>query len=623
MPTASRYENWHHLHIEGDKAAAQALVPLGRKVLGYVAQQAEFNGLMTHKAVHQVEGGEIVAEVIGGIPRVTIRVLPPEGEVLPRESRGGFIIWPHWGHVEGEPFGSLGTSPDPDNEYPQAWLEFFGRRKITHYRERWDVVDDIVGSTYQTYTTPDLYPEGMRYYGNVEWKSDEVALTWYGCYSRYFRDFEDIPDRYQFVMTQGQLVLWAQEYAASLPEVAPDWMYWPITSACHRQTSSGRELVVVHTDIQDTKVSTVAAYDLNINIGTQKKGDWIVTGFRELGVVPAKGPPARFYDARVAFFFSADGRSAVRIIDWPDVPTSGDYYGTETIVQTLLVDDNSISLGESAVPRLFGDYTVDGPSGSSSGYHLTYSPDLPVMADYRNGELVTARVVWKQSTLAGLSPSSVYQGTVDFVVVLAIGDNEVPLIERRNSAAGSTQDYHLPCFIDLRHNIVAGWRVRGTNGVHTAQAYAWLNGTIRYGDEIEAAIAAAWLPGSVTDTRATDVELGAGLLFGVNFWSSTFTPDMLGEAGVAYGASPRTFFADVSKMALMVQCTRLYGIFDSINFAAAGSWCYNDGAYCLSMPGPNWVGPLNYITGGNLSDYLGTIEPDTRYWPITTLPKPL
>lgn len=621
MPTGSRYEDWTHLHIEGDREAAQLLVPLGRKVLGFVSQQRQYNGLMTYKSVHPVEGGEIVGEIIGGIPRVTIRVLPPVVEELPRESRGGFIIWPHWGHEQGEPFGSLGTSPDPDNLYPQAWLEFFGRRKITHYRERWDVVDSIVGATYQTYTAPDLYPDGMLYSGNVEWKSDQIALTWYGFYSRYFRDFTDLPARYQYVMTQGQAVLQALDYADSQPDGGPDWMRWPITSAAHRRLESGHELVVVHTDTT-TKVATVAAYSLSLNTGTQEKGDWIVTGFRELGTIPSKGPAANFLDAPIPFFFSADGSSAVRIIDWPDVPSSGSYYGTETIVQTMTVSENGISLGESAVARLFGDYAVDGGT-LPSGYHLSYSPDLPVIADYRDGEVVTARVVWKESTLAGMSPETVYQGSVDFVVVLAIGEFEVPLIERRNHATGSMQDYHLPCFIDIRHNIVAGWRVRGQDGTHTAQAFVWLNGNMRYGDETPAPIGATWLPGSVTDTRVNDAADGAGLLFGVNFWSSTFTPNMLGVGGVAYGASPRTFLADVAKLAGMVSQTRAYAIYDFLNFAASGSWCYNDGAYCLSMPGPNWVGPLNYITGGNLADYLGTTAPAVRYWPIATLPKPI
>lgn len=621
MATAPRYENWHHLHIEGDKAAAQLLVPLGRKVLGFVSEQASVNGVLTYKNVHPVEGGEIVAEIIGGIPRVTIRMIPPGQDELPRESRGGFIIWPHWGHVEGEPFGSLGISPDPDNLYPQAWLEFFGRRKITHYRERWDVVDSIVGATYQTYTAPDLYPYGMRYYGNVEWKSDEIALTWYGNYSRYFRDFIDVAERYQYVMTQGQIVLSTSEYAATLDD-PPDWILLPITSAAHRQLETGRELVVIHTDIEDTKVSTVVAYDLNINIGTQQKGDWIVTGFRVLGTIPSRGPAANFRDANVAFFFSADGNSAVRIIDWPDLPSSGSYYGTETIVQTMIVGENSISLGETAVARLAGNYAVDGGS-TPSGYHLAAIPDLPVMADYRDGTIVTARVIWRESTLAGMSPSSVYMGSVDFVVVLAIGDMEVPLIERRNHDSGSTQDYHLPCFIDLRHNIVAGWRVRGANGAHTAQAYAWLNGTMRYGDEIDAPVGSAWLPGSVTDTRANDAVDGAGLLFGTPFWNTAYTPDMLGQSGVVYSASPRTFLADMAKLGGMVDRVRAYSIADFINFGASGSWCYNDGAYCLSMPGPNWVGPLNYITGGNLADYLGTTAPEVRYWPITTLPKPL
>lgn len=72
-----RYEGWHHLRIEGDKAAAAALLPTARKVLGYVRQQAQFNGLQTYKHVLPVDGGKIIGEIIGGQPRVTIDVRPP------------------------------------------------------------------------------------------------------------------------------------------------------------------------------------------------------------------------------------------------------------------------------------------------------------------------------------------------------------------------------------------------------------------------------------------------------------------------------------------------------------------------------------------------------------------
>jgi len=74
MP-APPYEGWHHLRIEGDRDAANALRPFGRKVLGYAIEQAAFNNLLTYKhTVDLPDGGSVTGELRGGIPRTIIRV---------------------------------------------------------------------------------------------------------------------------------------------------------------------------------------------------------------------------------------------------------------------------------------------------------------------------------------------------------------------------------------------------------------------------------------------------------------------------------------------------------------------------------------------------------------------
>ena len=93
MP-GTRYEDWHHLRVEGDQNAARDLIPLARKVLGFTVQQAAFNGMQTYKHVVPLPGGgEIVGEVNGGIPRVTVFVPPPQPGREPVFPPEDFVVW--------------------------------------------------------------------------------------------------------------------------------------------------------------------------------------------------------------------------------------------------------------------------------------------------------------------------------------------------------------------------------------------------------------------------------------------------------------------------------------------------------------------------------------------------
>lgn len=74
MPGA-RYDGWHHLRYVGDRELAAQHLPQARKVLGFVRDQAEVNGLQTYKHVVELDdGGLIIGELIGGQMRATIDV---------------------------------------------------------------------------------------------------------------------------------------------------------------------------------------------------------------------------------------------------------------------------------------------------------------------------------------------------------------------------------------------------------------------------------------------------------------------------------------------------------------------------------------------------------------------
>jgi hypothetical protein len=67
-----RYTDWTHVHVRGDRDAAAPHVPLGRKMLGYLAQQRE-SGVQTQEITRKLTDGTFVrARFIGDIPRIEI-----------------------------------------------------------------------------------------------------------------------------------------------------------------------------------------------------------------------------------------------------------------------------------------------------------------------------------------------------------------------------------------------------------------------------------------------------------------------------------------------------------------------------------------------------------------------
>lgn len=73
MSSGPRYTDWTHTRVVGDRDAAAPYVPYARKLLGFVMDEAQRNGLGTHKVERTLEDGtHVIAEKHGDIPRVTI-----------------------------------------------------------------------------------------------------------------------------------------------------------------------------------------------------------------------------------------------------------------------------------------------------------------------------------------------------------------------------------------------------------------------------------------------------------------------------------------------------------------------------------------------------------------------
>lgn len=205
--SGTRYEDWHHTRYEGDVDAGKALLPLGRKVLGFAVQQAKVNGLQTHKYVHRLpNGGTIVGEINGGIPRLTISVPPSEPSPQPRRLRDGFVVW---AKDSDQPAGI-------DPEHPQQilrpeWRTFFYDSDVAGYE----------GFPFDKGVYAPEFPPGLLYAGNIDWMdSDGVRFSWYGPSSRYWFDDWRLPRAQygKYVFCLGRILLDVDAYANSLDE---------------------------------------------------------------------------------------------------------------------------------------------------------------------------------------------------------------------------------------------------------------------------------------------------------------------------------------------------------------------------------------------------------------------
>lgn len=200
MP-GTRYEDWHHLRVEGDQNAARDLIPLARKVLGFAVEQARFNGLQTYKHIHQLEGGGyIIGEVNGGTPRVTIHVPPVTGERKKITVEGDYVVWARTSDTYPD-----GIDPDEPQQIVQStaedgWFTFTAEAGMP-------------GRSDGTYGGS--FPEGLRRAGNIDWVNERgERISWYGPSSRGWLDgYVNPRAQYgKFVFMMGLPILDVDQY---------------------------------------------------------------------------------------------------------------------------------------------------------------------------------------------------------------------------------------------------------------------------------------------------------------------------------------------------------------------------------------------------------------------------
>lgn len=177
-----RFDGWHHLRYVGDRALAAQHLPLARKVLGFVREQAEANGLQTYKHEVPIPGGKIVGEMVGGQPRATI-VVGPAQEKTRLDLVEGFILrFAEELEIDPPPdpvIFSLPREGAPDDEVGVA--RFYGADSFGR-----DETDDAVRGTYSHVFGPREKLTSQLPAGALWTSRDGEAVSWFRGFPGYW-----------------------------------------------------------------------------------------------------------------------------------------------------------------------------------------------------------------------------------------------------------------------------------------------------------------------------------------------------------------------------------------------------------------------------------------------------
>lgn len=237
------HTGWTHKRTTGDPDEVARWVPVARKVLGFAIQQAQFNGLLTYKVEKRLENGVLlIGELIGGLPRYTIEV-PPRPQ-QPRRPRilDDFVVWAR----DADHLGGI------DEEFPQQILRLQdGSWKTFFYSASTEGHEDFPRSK-GTYI--EMFPDGVRYAGNVDWESAKgEIISWYGPSARYWPDAWVQPRQQlgKIVCMLGAKLLDTEQYALDSEEQThgPDRY---ITGAALKNTEDGDWLYTVQSEALNT-----------------------------------------------------------------------------------------------------------------------------------------------------------------------------------------------------------------------------------------------------------------------------------------------------------------------------------------------------------------------------------
>lgn len=220
MP-AGRDTDWTHVRVIGSRAAAAPYLPFGRKLLGFVRQDAAHNGLQTHKVRKWLpDGALIVAEVHGLQPIITI--VPPVrggGDTLMEEDR--IVVLARW----------AGGLAGIDADHPEQWLDVPGETRdiedgwATRFHDASiPAYETFAGEkgVYATLRNRKAFPNGTRHAGNCDHRNTKgERVSWYGPACRVLTEAYVVP-HLQYgakVFALGKPIIDFEEEGDGLPTV--------------------------------------------------------------------------------------------------------------------------------------------------------------------------------------------------------------------------------------------------------------------------------------------------------------------------------------------------------------------------------------------------------------------
>lgn len=197
-----RYDGWRVLRGDTDR---QDLLDLGKKLLGYLAEQRRLSGVKTMQVIRQTPDGSLVrARFAYDIPIIEVIAAPrPPPDVPTEPDATGFVV-------------TATTSALPsgvDATYPQqilkpSWTTFFKNKVIAAYK--------AFSGKKGTYGA--RFNDGVRYAGNIDWRdADGVRINYYGPTLRYWYDLYRKPDAQygRWVFLNGAILLDIDAYCTA------------------------------------------------------------------------------------------------------------------------------------------------------------------------------------------------------------------------------------------------------------------------------------------------------------------------------------------------------------------------------------------------------------------------
>lgn len=163
-----RYDQWRRLTGNSNRPD---LLDLGKRLLGYLAEQRALSGVKSMTIQRQAPDGSVVtARFDGDLPSIHIQAAG--GKQAPEELSGGFVTWP-----------SAADGATPVTPESAVYLELAGGG---YHRYYFDPAQATVGARPYAQWFPG--DPTLELAGNIDWRDSQEkhCVTWHGPHARYW-----------------------------------------------------------------------------------------------------------------------------------------------------------------------------------------------------------------------------------------------------------------------------------------------------------------------------------------------------------------------------------------------------------------------------------------------------